>query len=51
MWIQDPGWEALLQEGMGKQLQYACLENPCEQRSLEGCTPQGRKELDTTEAT
>ena len=28
-----------------------CLENPPRQRSLAGHSPQGRKELDTTEAT
>ena len=30
-------------------LQYSCLENPHEQRSLEGYSPWGHKELDTTE--
>ena len=35
-------------EGNGTPLQYSCLENPME-RSLAGCSPQGRKELDTTE--
>ena len=36
-------------EGHGNPLQYSCLENPCGQRSLVGCSPWGCKELDTTE--
>ena len=35
--------------GHGNPLQYSCLENPHGQRSLVGCSPWGRKELDTTE--
>ena len=35
--------------GHGNPLQYSCLENPHGQRSLAGCSPWGRKELDTTE--
>ena len=35
--------------GYGNPLQYYCLENPYEQRSLAGCSPWGRKESDTTE--
>ena len=35
--------------GYGKPLQYSCLENPQGQRSLEGCSPWGCKESDTTE--
>ena len=38
-------------EGHGNPLQYSCLENPHGQRNLEGCSPQGRKESDTTEHT
>ena len=38
-------------EGNGNPLQYSCLENPLGQRSLEGCSPRGHKESDTTEAT
>ena len=41
------GWENPLVAG--NQLQYCCLENPHGQRSLEGCSPQGRKESDMTE--
>ena len=36
-------------EGNGYPLQYSCLENPHGQRSLEGYSPWGRKELDMTE--
>ena len=35
--------------GHGNPLQYSCLENPHGQRSLEGSSPWGHKELDTTE--
>ena len=35
--------------GYGNPLQYSCLENPHGQRSLEGCSPWGHKESDTTE--
>ena len=35
----------------GNLLQYSCPENPHGQRSLVGYSLQGRKELDTTEAT
>ena len=30
-------------------LQYSCLENPHEQKSLAGCSPWGHKEADVTE--
>ena len=35
--------------GHGNALQYSCLENPHEQRSLVGYSPWGHKELDMTE--
>ena len=35
--------------GHGNPLQYSCLENPHEQRSLAGCSPWGFKELDMAE--
>ena len=35
--------------GHGNLLQYCCLENPHGQRNLEGYSPWGLKELDTTE--
>ena len=34
--------------GHGNLLQYSCLENPHGQRNLEGYSPWGGKELDTT---
>ena len=33
----------------GNPLQYSCLEKPHGQRSLAGCSPQGRRESDTPE--
>ena len=33
----------------GNPLQYSCLENPMDQRSLAGYSPWGRKEMDMTE--
>ena len=36
-------------EGNGTPLQYSCLEKSHGRRSLVGCSPWGRKELDTTE--
>ena len=38
-------------EGHGNTLQYSCLENPHGQKSLEGYSPWGRTESDTTEVT
>ena len=35
--------------GNGNPLQYFCLENPMDQRSLEGSSPWGLRESDTTE--
>ena len=35
--------------GHGNPIQYSCLENPRGQRHLEGYSPWGRKESDTTE--
>ena len=35
-------------EGNGNPLQYSCLENPMEGRSLMGYSPWGCKELNTT---
>ena len=45
-WI--PGLGRSLEGGHGNPLQYSCLENPHEQRSLAGYSPWGRKEMDTT---
>ena len=36
-------------EGHSNPLQYSCLENPHGQKSLEGYSPWGHKESDTTE--
>ena len=44
-----PGLERSPGEEHGNPLQYSCLENPHGQRSLEGYSAWGRKELDTTE--
>ena len=44
-----PGLERSPGEGHGNPLQYSCLENPHAQRSLEGYSPRGHKELDMTE--
>ena len=37
--------------GHGNPLQYSCLEDPHGQRRLAGYSPQGHKEMDTTEVT
>ena len=44
-----PGMERSPGGRHGNPLQYSCLENPHGQRILEGYSPWGRKELDTTE--
>ena len=36
-------------EGHGNPLQYSCLENPMDRGALEGYSPWGRKQSDTTE--
>ena len=46
-----PGSERSLGGWPGNPLQYSCLENPMYKWSLAGNSPQGHKELDTTEAT
>ena len=49
----DPGLtprsERSPEEGNVNPFQYSCLENSQGQRSLVGCSPEGRKESDTTE--
>ena len=47
MLLQDFRQE--IREGDGTPLQYSCLENPMDWRSLVGCSPWGRQEMDTTE--
>ena len=44
-----PGLERSPGEGHGNPLQYSCLENPHEQRSLTDNSPWGHKESDMTE--
>ena len=44
-----PGSGRSTGEGTGYPLQYSCLENPHEQRSLAGYSPWGHKESDMTE--
>ena len=43
--------QSTLGEGNGTPLQYCCPEKSHGWRSLVGCSPWGRTELDTTEAT
>ena len=43
------GWEDPPGEGNGNPLQHSCLENLHGQRSQEGRSPRGHKELDTAE--
>ena len=51
---EDMGWISGLGrspgEGQGNSLQYSCLENPHEQRSLAGYIVHGVEESDMTEA-
>ena len=44
-----PGLGRSLGGGHGNPLQYSCLKNPHGQKSLEGYSPWGLKESDTTE--
>ena len=44
-----PGSERSPGEGNGNPLQYSCLRKSLGQRSLEGYSPLGHKESDTTE--
>ena len=46
-----PGLGRFPVERHGNSLQYCCLENSVDKRSLVGYSPQGYKESDTTEAT
>ena len=48
-WVCSLGWEDSPGGGHGNPLQYFCLENPHGQRSLEGYSPSGHKELNMTE--
>ena len=46
-WVRSLGWKDPLEEGMATH--SSILENPRGQRSLEGYSPWGHKELDMTE--
>ena len=48
-WVWFLGLGISLGVGLGKLLQYSCLENPHGQKSLAGLSPWDQKELDTTE--
>ena len=48
-WVQSLREEDSPGGGHGNPLQCPCLKNRHGQRSLAGCSPWGRKELDTTE--
>ena len=48
MWVRFLGQEDSPGEGNGNSLHYSLLENPMD-KSLEGYSPQGCKELDMTE--
>ena len=41
-----PGWGRSPGEGNGNPLQYSCLENSMDKKSLAGYSPGGRKESD-----
>ena len=47
--VRSPGQEDSPGEGNGNPLQYSCLENSMNGRSLVGYSSWGRKESDTTE--
>ena len=49
--VSIPGWGRSPGGRHGNPLQYSCVENPHGQRNLEGCSPWGCKESDTTEHT
>ena len=47
--VRSLDWKDPLEEGLATPLQYSCLENPREQKSLAGHSPHVSRELDTTE--
>ena len=47
-WVGSLGWEDSPGGGHGNPLQYSCLENSYGQRSREGYSSRGCKELDAT---
>ena len=48
-WVQSLDEDDPLEEENSNPLQYSCLEKSGGQRSLAGCSPWGRKELNMTE--
>ena len=48
-WVWSLDWEDILEEEIATPLQYFCLENPHEQKSLAGYSPWSHKESDMTE--
>ena len=51
MWekqVRSMGWRSP-GKGNGNPLQYSCLENSTDKRSLVGHSPRGHKQSDTTE--
>ena len=42
-WVQSLGWEDPLEESLDNLLQYSCLENPHQQRSLVSYSPRDHK--------
>ena len=48
-WVRSLGWEDSLEEGTATHSKDSCLESPHGQRTLEGYSPWGHKESDTTE--
>ena len=49
LWVRIKDFIECFGEGNGNSLQYSCMEKSHGQRSLEGYSPSGHKELDTTE--
>ena len=47
-WVRSPCLGRYPGEGHGNPLQNSCLESPHGQRSLAGCSPLGRRELNMT---
>ena len=48
-WVQSPGWEDPLEEGMGTHSSILAWRIPMDRGGLVGCSPRGHKESDTTE--
>ena len=48
-WVQSLGWKDPLEEGMETHSSILAWRIPMDQKKLAGYSPQGRKELDTSE--